>query len=205
MGIQSLNTKENAKLIRRISFALSMVAIIAIALSSILPVIFVQIPGSTDPEFTYDVGQAFLGWQVTFYYFGPNIPIADRQAFLTNPLMIVAMVGSCIVLLVLALLGRKGKRMKKGVLQVLEALVLLFVAIVYLNACAVVLPTAGNLTKDAIVSANEQGGYMLGWYSILLGILAIVLAVAKMAFGAFFLLFRKPAPQHDNERIQIEQ
>ena len=199
MDLQKLNTKQNAKKIRIVSMLLGLVAILVIGLSAIAPIISVYIPGSTDPEFTYATGQAFLGWQVTFYYYGPSIPIADRAAFLTNPVMIAAMVGTVIVLIVTTLMMRRGSRKKKGILEVISVLALLFSAIVYLCACPILLNTAGNMTKDAIVEANQNGGYTLGWYSIFLGIICILIALAKCASAAFFLFMKRQSEQSESK------
>ena len=202
MEKQSLNTKANAKKVRIISMVLSLVAIVLIGLSAIMPLINIHIPGHTDTVFDYNAGVSFVGWQVTFYHFGTSPIIADRQAFLTNPVMIAAMVGGVILLAILVILGRKGKRLKKGVLQILEAAVLIFVAIVYLNVCPIVFTTAGNLTHDPIAEAMKIGGYTPCWYAVLLGIVCIVFALAKICFAIFNIAFRRSASKHPAVRIE---
>lgn len=205
MDIQKFNTKTNAKRIRLITTILSLAAVVLLALSAFAPIVNVYIPGSTDAEFTYATGQAFLGWQVTFYYFGPNIPIADRRAFVTNPYLCIAMVGTALVLLINCLLMRRGKRLKKGILEIVNVVFLLYSAIVYLNACPLVLTTAGNLTVDAITTASKNGGYTLGWYSIFLAIILLLIALYKMVSAFFFIYFRKKSTTNEtnNERIII--
>ncbi|HHT66893.1 MAG TPA: hypothetical protein GX010_01500 [Erysipelotrichaceae bacterium] len=193
MDFKKLNTKENAKRIRIISMILSLIAIVVIGLSSIAPIIRAYIPGSMDPEFDWGVypGQEFLGWQVTFVHWGTNIPIADRRAFTTNPLMVMAMVGTCLVLLITMLMMRRGKRLKKGILELVAAAFLIFTAIVYFSACPIILTTAGNLTLDALTAANNLGNYHLCWYAIFVGVVSLVIAIAKLVSAAFFIGFRK--------------
>ena len=205
MDLQKLNTKENAKRIRLITKILAFVALAIIGLGAIMPIVRAYIPGSTDPDFTYATGQNFLGWQVTFYYFGPGLRVNDRQAFHWNVWMIIAMVGTGLVLLITALMMKKGKRFKNGILDLISVVFIIYSIIIYCNACPIVLKTAGNLTRDALESANKNGGWTLAWFTYVEVILLSLIAVAKIGCGLFNIIFKNSKKQQPEDKVEVVQ
>ena len=201
MDLQKLNTPKIAKLLRNITRIAAAVALVLLIIAAFAPLVRAYIPGNADPEFHYNEGQDFLGWQVTFLYWGPSIRVNDRMAFHPNALMIIAIVGTGLALIITTLLMKKGKRFRNGILDAIAAAFLIFSIIVYINACPIVLKTAGNLTAESIQHAYDNGGFTLAWYGVLLVIFLCIIAVVKLLCALYFIIFRKkPAKQE----IKIE-
>ena len=173
------------------SIVLSVLAFAALVIMMFMPAVNIHVEGNTNTEFDFANGQDFVGWQVIFYYWGPNIPIGDRAAFRTN-IPLTAIVIVCVFALVICtLMVRKAKGVKCLVVEIVLAAVLIAAGCMFLNILTLLESSVGNLVADTLFAAQANGGYTMCPMVTVTAAVMFAAAAVKLVDGVLGLLAGK--------------
>ena len=181
--------KKTRKTLSTVTLIVALVSIAVLLAYNFMPVTYLQsIPGSD-----FEQGFEFPGWQMIYYGFGRQfIPI--DHLFDPNPITIVGMIGTLIVLIALTATYNKGRNQAKAIKEFIMAAFLIYSAIV-LGVC--IIPVAMTAATSGSVY-NFLNQYLLApdtifepmaYAWVTFGVLLIA-AIVKIANGAF-LLYQK--------------
>ena len=178
--------KKTRKLLSIVTLIVALVSMAVLLAYNFMPVTYLQSIPKTD----FEQGFEFPGWQMIYYGFGRQfIPI--DHLFDPNPITIVGMVGTLIVLIALTATYNKGRNLSKAVKEFVMAAFLAYSAVVLGAAIIPVATTAA--TSGSVYNFLNQ--YLLApdtifepmpyaWLTF--GVLLAAAAV-KVANGAFLL------------------
>ena len=181
--------KKTRKTLSTVTLIVALVSIAVLLAYNFMPVTYLQsIPGSD-----FEQGFEFPGWQMIYYGFGRQfIPI--DHLFDPNPITIVGMIGTLIVLIALTATYNKGRNQAKAIKEFIMAAFLIYSAIV-LGVCiipvAMTAATSGsvyNFLNQYLLAPDtifEPMAYAWVTFDVLL-----IAAIVKIANGAF-LLYQK--------------
>lgn len=196
---QIKNKLESMKVLRkRLSLVTLLTAIVCmlwLVVYNFLPVAYLLSPVGTD----YEQGFAFPGWQLTYYGFGRQFIMQDHL-FDPNPLTIIGVIGTLIVLIVCTCRYNSGLNRSKAVKEFVCAAFLLYSALV-LGALLIPVATTAA-TSGGVYDFKNQ--YLLNPASSftkmpMATVTTVVLllgAAVKAANGAFLLYQRSFAMKH---------
>lgn len=174
------------KKVKIISTVAAIITIIVVIMVNFMPVINIVLEGvQSDYQFNAPGGQNFVGWQVIFYYWGPSIYIGGVTAFGFNIWLFLGMFLPVAVLLVTTIKLRKSQGAKKAILEFIAAAVLIFGAILFLNATGLCEKSVGNQVASYLKMAKESGTYTLGYWSIVMSVVMLVTGGMKIASGMY--------------------
>ena len=172
----------NTKTIKIISAIVAIVALAVVVLVNFMPVLNIKLDGvQSDYKFNTPGGHDILGWQCTFYWWGPSIFIGGVTACHPNPGLITAVVLPFLVLLITTPMLIRALYKKKAVIEFINAAAMVASAVLFLNATGLARNTVGNHLQQYMVMAIEQDTYKLGWF--------VYVLVAVMAIAAAFKIF----------------
>ena len=168
-------------------------AALAVFLITFLPAIHVP----ADPSFANDDGFR-AGWNVMFY--GPGMQIIyGKHEFSTNVLLIVAMVLPVLTSIVAGIMWRKSGRVRRIVLALITASVLIFAAVVFLNICPIAKTTASlgdssyEMSRE-IDKAPQQ--YYAGGFTVFAAVLALIAGIAQIGNAVVNFLTSEQSAQN---------
>ena len=181
--------KKIRKTMGTVTLIVSLVCIAVLLTYNFMPVTYLQsIPGSD-----FEQGFEFPGWQMIYYGFGRQfIPI--DHLFDPNPITIVGMIGTLIVLIALTATYNKGLNQSKAIKEFIMAAFLIYSAVVLGAAIIPVATTAA--TSGSVYNFLNQ--YLLApdtifepmTYAWITFAVLLVAAAVKIGNGAF-LLYQK--------------
>ena len=181
--------KKTRKTLSTVTLIVALVSIAVLLAYNFMPVTYLQsIPGSD-----FEQGFEFPGWQMIYYGFGRQfIPI--DHLFDPNPITIVGMIGTLIVLIALTATYKKGRNQAKAIKEFIMAAFLIYSAIV-LGVC--IIPVAMTAATSGSVY-NFLNQYLLApdtifepmAYAWVTSGVLLIAAIVKIANGAF-LLYQK--------------
>ena len=178
----------NTKTIKIISIALAVVALIVLILINFMPVLNIKLDGvQSDYKFNTPGGHDILGWQCTYYWWGPSIFIGGVTACHPNVWLIVGIVLPILTILITTPMLFRGLFKKKAVVEFINAGVMVLSAVLFLNATGLARTTVGNHLQQYMVMATEQGTYTLGWFVYVFAAVMAVVAAFKIFSGIYSL------------------
>lgn len=178
-----MQQKQIGKILKLTSIVISVAVLVALVVMMFAPAINIYVEGSTNNEFDFAHGQDFVGWQVIFYYWGPNIPIGDRAAFRTNVPLSATVVICVLALIICTLTVRKAKGVKCLVVEAIAAIVLAVGACMLLNILTLLENSVGNLVADTLFLAKENGGYTMCPMIAVTAVIMLIAAAIKLFDG----------------------
>ena len=181
--------KKTRKTLSTVTLIVALVAMAVLVAYNFMPVTYLQ----SNPGSDFEQGFEFPGWQMIYYGFGRQfIPI--DHLFDPNPITIVGMIGTLIVLIALTATYNKGLNKSKAIKEFIMAAFLVYSAVVLGVAIIPVATTAA--TSGSVYNFLNQ--YLLAegtifepmtYAWITFGVL-MAAALVKIANGAF-LLYQK--------------
>lgn len=145
------------------------VAIVAIVLYSFLPALSID-------------GRDYVGWMVTFYYWGHQY-IYHYHEFGFNLVLSLATVLPVILTIVTLAMWKHASAGKRMVLSVLDGAALLFTGIAYLNVMPLAESTVSQNIELTLKAAQKSGSYLKGTMPIVAAILCFAVAAVMIATG----------------------
>ena len=190
--------KKTRKTLGKITLCVSLLAIALLVAYNFLGVVFCKTEfAQVICNVHFEQGYAFPGWQVVFWGMG-NQYIMGGQLFDPNPLAIVAMLGTIIVLIVCTAL-KKGKNKAKAIREFISAGCLCFSALVlgFFIAPVSLMTATDNLSQFRSNVLNVPGTtYNTTAVAILVGAVLLIFAAVKCYYGMFLLKQKKFAAQY---------
>lgn len=145
------------------------VAIVAIVLYAFLPALSID-------------GRDYVGWMVTFYYWGHQY-IYHYHEFGFNLVLSLATVLPVILTIVTLAMWKHASVGKRMVLSILDGAVLLFTGIAYLNVMSLAESTVSQNIELTLKAAQKSGTYLEGTMPIVAAILCFAVAAVMIATG----------------------
>ena len=178
----------NTKSVKIISAVLAVVALVVVVLVNFMPVLNIKLDGvQSDYTFNAPGGHDILGWQCTYYWWGPSIFIGGVSACNTNIWLCVGAILPLLTLLITTPMLIRALYKKKAVIEFINAAVMVLSAVLFLNATGLARTTVGNHLEQYMVMAIEQGTYTLGWFVYVLAAVLAVVAAFKIFSGIYSL------------------
>ena len=181
--------KKTRKTLATVTLVVALVSIAVLLAYNFMPVTYLQSIKGSD----FEQGFEFPGWQMIYYGFGRQfIPI--DHLFDPNPITIVGMIGTLLVLIVLTATYNKGRNQSKAIKEFIMAAFLIYSSVVLGAAIIPVATTAA--TSGSVYNFLNQ--YLLApdtifepmayaWVTF-----AVLLAAAAVKIGnGVFLLYQK--------------
>lgn len=145
------------------------VAIVAIVLYAFLPALSID-------------GRDYVGWMVTFYYWGHQY-IYHYHEFGFNLVLFLATVLPAILTIVTLAMWKHASAGKRMVLSVLDGAALLFTGIAYLNVMPLAESTVSQNIELTLKAAQKSGSYLKGTMPTVAAILCFAVAAVMIATG----------------------
>lgn len=145
------------------------VAIVAIVLYAFLPALSID-------------GRDYVGWMVTFYYWGHQY-IYHYHEFGFNLVLSLATVLPVILTIVTLAIWKHASAGKRMVLSVLDGAALLFTGIAYLNVMPLAESTVSQNIELTLKAAQKSGSYLKGTMPTVAAILCFAVAAVMIATG----------------------
>ena len=145
------------------------VAVVAIALYAFLPALSID-------------GRNYVGWMVTFYYWGHQY-IYHYHEFGFNLVLSLATVLPAILTIVTLAMWKHASAGKRMVLSVLDGAALLFTGIAYLNVMPLAESTVSQNIELTLKAAQKSGSYLKGTMPTVAAILCFAVAAVMIATG----------------------
>ena len=145
------------------------VAIVAIVLYAFLPALSID-------------GRNYVGWMVTFYYWGHQY-IYHYHEFGFNLVLSLATVLPAILTIVTLAMWKHASAGKRMVLSVLDGAALLFTGIAYLNVMPLAESTVSQNIELTLKAAQKSGSYLKGTMPTVAAILCFAVAAVMIATG----------------------
>ena len=145
------------------------VAIVAIVLYAFLPALSID-------------GRDYVGWMVTFYYWGHQY-IYHYHEFGFNLVLSLATVLPAILTIVTFAMWKHASAGKRMVLSVLDGAALLFTGIAYLNVMPLAESTVSQNIELTLKAAQKSGTYLKGTMPTVAAILCFAVAAVMIATG----------------------
>ena len=178
----------NTKSIKIISAILAILALAIVVLANFMPMLNIKLDGvQSDYTFNTPGGHDILGWQCTFYWWGPSIFIGGVTACHPNVWLIIGVVLPILTVLITTPMLIRALYKKKAVVEFINAAVMALSAVLFLNATGLAQTTVGNHLQQYMVMAIEQGTYTLGWFTYVLAAVLAVVAAFKIFSGIYSL------------------
>lgn len=145
------------------------VAIVAIVLYAFLPALSID-------------GRDYVGWMVTFYYWGHQY-IYHYHEFGFNLVLSLATVLPVILTIVTLAMWKHASAGKRMVLSILDGAALLFTGIAYLNVMPLAESTVSQNIELTLKAAQKSGSYLKGTMPTVAAILCFAVAAVMIATG----------------------
>lgn len=145
------------------------VAIVAIALYAFLPALSID-------------GRNYVGWMVTFYYWGHQY-IYHYHEFSFNLILSLATVLPVILTIVTLAMWKHGSAQKRMVLSILDGAALIFTGIAYLNVMSLAESTVSQNIELTLQAAQKSGTYLKGTMPTVAAVVCFIVAVVMIATG----------------------
>lgn len=145
------------------------VTIVAIVLYAFLPALSID-------------GRDYVGWMVTFYYWGHQY-IYHYHEFGFNLVLSLATVLPVILTIVTLAMWKHASAGKRMVLSILDGAVLLFTGIAYLNVMSLAESTVSQNIELTLKAAQKSGSYLKGTMPTVAAILCFAVAAVMIATG----------------------
>lgn len=145
------------------------VAIVAIVLYAFLPALSID-------------GRDYVGWMVTFYYWGHQY-IYHYHEFGFNLVLSLATVLPVILTIVTLAMWKHASAGKRMVLSILDGAALLFTGIAYLNVMSLAESTVSQNIELTLKAAQKSGSYLKGTMPTVAAILCFAVAAVMIATG----------------------
>ena len=145
------------------------VAIAAIALYAFLPALSID-------------GRNYVGWMVTFYYWGHQY-IYHYHEFGFNLVLSLATVLPVILTIITLAMWKHGSAQKRMVLSILDGTALLFTGVAYLNVMSLAESTVSQNIELTLKAAQKSGSYLKGTMPTVAAILCFAVAAVMIATG----------------------
>ena len=145
------------------------VAIVAIVLYAFLPALSID-------------GRDYVGWMVTFYYWGHQY-IYHYHEFGFNLVLSLATVLPAILTIVTLAMWKHASAGKRMVLSVLDGAALLFTGIAYLNVMPLAESTVSQNIELTLKAAQKSGTFLKGTMPTIAAVVCFAVAVVMIATG----------------------
>ena len=145
------------------------VAIVAIVLYAFLPALSID-------------GRDYVGWMVTFYYWGHQY-IYHYHEFGFNLVLSLATVLPVILTIITLAMWKHGSAQKRMVLSILDGAALLFTGVAYLNVMSLAESTVSQNIELTLKAAQKSGSYLKGTMPTVAAVVCFVVAAVMIATG----------------------
>ena len=145
------------------------VAIVAIVLYAFLPALSID-------------GRDYVGWMVTFYYWGHQY-IYHYHEFGFNLVLSLATVLPVILTIITLAMWKHGSAQKRMVLSILDGAALLFTGVAYLNVMSLAESTVSQNIELTLKAAQKSGTFLKGTMPTIAAVVCFAVAVVMVATG----------------------
>lgn len=145
------------------------VAVAAIALYAFLPALSID-------------GCNYVGWMVTFYYWGHQY-IYHYHEFGFNLVLSLATVLPVILTIITLAMWKHGSAQKRMVLSILDGAALLFTGVAYLNVMSLAESTVSQNIELTLKAAQKSGTFLKGTMPTIAAVVCFVVAAVMIATG----------------------
>lgn len=145
------------------------VAVAAIALYAFLPALSID-------------GRNYVGWMVTFYYWGHQY-IYHYHEFGFNLVLSLATVLPVILTIITLAMWKHGSAQKRMVLSILDGAALLFTGVAYLNVMSLAESTVSQNIELTLKAAQKSGTFLKGTMPTIAAVVCFVVAAVMIATG----------------------
>ena len=145
------------------------VAVAAIALYAFLPALSID-------------GRNYVGWMVTFYYWGHQY-IYHYHEFGFNLVLSLATVLPVILTIITLAMWKHGSAQKRMVLSILDGAALLFTGVAYLNVMSLAESTVSQNIELTLKAAQKSGTFLKGAMPTIAAVVCFVVAAVMIATG----------------------
>ena len=145
------------------------VAIVAITLYAFLPALSID-------------GRDYVGWMVTFYYWGHQY-IYHYHEFGFNFVLSLATVLPVILTIITLAMWKHGSAQKRMVLSILDGAALLFTGVAYLNVMSLAESTVSQNIELTLKAAQKSGTFLKGTMPTIAAVVCFAVAVVMVATG----------------------
>ena len=145
------------------------VAVAAIALYAFLPALSID-------------GRNYVGWMVTFYYWGHQY-IYHYHEFGFNLVLSLATVLPVILTIITLAMWKHGSAQKRMVLSILDGAALLFTGVAYLNVMSLAESTVSQNIELTLKAAQKSGTFLKGTMPTIAAVVCFAVAVVMVATG----------------------
>ena len=192
--------KKTRKTLGTLSLIAALIAIVLLIVYNFLGVTFlkVDIPDQIISAADFTKGFTFPGWQMVFWGCGGQFIMQDNL-YNPNPVAIVGMVGTLLVLIICTALYKKGKNQSKAVKEFISGGCLTFSACVL---CFFIVPvsklaaTSGGVYDFQHKIIDNATAYNPTAIAILVGVILLICAAIKIYNGVFLLQQRAFAKKY---------
>lgn len=145
------------------------IAIVAIALYAFLPALSID-------------GRNYVGWMVTFYYWGHQY-IYHYHEFGFNLILSLATVLPVILTIVTLAMWKHGSASKRMVLSILDSVALVFTGIAYLNVMPLAESTVSQNIELELQAAQKSGTFLKGTMPTVAAVICFLVAAVVIVVG----------------------
>lgn len=144
-------------------------AVVAIALYAFLPALSID-------------GRNYVGWMVTFYYWGHQY-IYHYHEFGFNLVLSLATVLPVVLTIITLAMWKHGSAQKRMVLSMLDGAALIFTGIAYLNVMSLAESTVSQNIELTLKAAQKSGTFLKGTMPTIAAVVCFAVAVVMIATG----------------------
>ena len=186
--------KKTRKTLGTLSLIAALVAIVLLIVYNFLGVTFMKVttPDTIISAANFTQGFTFPGWQMVFWGCGGQFIMQDNL-FNPNPLAIIALVGTLLVLIICQATYKAGKIQAKAVKEFIAGGCLVFSALVLgflIAQVAKLAVTSGGVYNFSSYVNAEGTIFAPTTIAILVGVVLLVCAAVKIYNGIFLLKVR---------------
>ncbi|MBQ6755679.1 MAG: hypothetical protein IJP43_01845 [Oscillospiraceae bacterium] len=183
--------KKTRKLLQTVTTAASIAAILLLIAYNLLGVTFLKV--STHDTIVsaanFSEGFTFPGWQMVFWGCGGQFIMQDNL-FNPNPIAIVGMVGTVLVLIVCMATYKAGKNQTKAVKEFISGAFLCYSALVlgfFIVPVAKTAVTSGGVYNFASYVNDPGSTFVPTAFAIIAGVVLLLCAAVKVYNGVFLM------------------
>ena len=192
--------KQTRKTLRTLTLVAAIVAIVILIVYNLLGVTFMKVttPDTIISAANFTQGFTFPGWQMVFWGCGGQFIMQDNL-FNPNPVAIIAMVGTLLVLIICTAAYNAGKNKAKAVKEFISAGCMIFSALVlgfFIVPVAKMAVTSGGVYNFSSYVNAADTTFVPTTFAIIAGVILLICAAVKIYNGVFLLKQRAFAQKY---------
>ena len=183
--------KKTRKSLQTLTLIAAIVAIVVLIVYNFMTVTFMQVttPDTIISAANFTKGFHFPGWQMVFWGCGGQFIMQDNL-FNPNPVAIIGMVGTLLVLIICTAAYKAGKNKAKAIKEFISCACLVFSALVlgfFIVPVAKLAVTSGGVYNFSSYVNAADTTFRPDPFAIISGVIFLICAAVKFCNGCFLL------------------